>query len=111
MLLPEYRPRLPMDRWELCQELVAVTWTRRLSSAVKIPLYATRPITLWLAVAGDAKLLHTPVMRAEGGESQIDTDGQSYTHVRVEKLAVSKRFEICKRGLRRQEQEHQAFDQ
>jgi hypothetical protein len=39
---------------ELGQELVAVTWTRRLSSAVKIPHspYATAATTLWLFRSG-----------------------------------------------------------
>jgi hypothetical protein len=43
VLLPDYRP----------QDLVAVTWTRRLSSAVRTePPYATARIAFWLLRSG-----------------------------------------------------------
>jgi hypothetical protein len=41
VLLPDNRPRLPSLRQKSDQDLGAVTRTRRLSSALRIPLYAT----------------------------------------------------------------------
>jgi len=52
VLLPDYRPRLPSLRQKLGQDLVAVTWTRRLSSALLISRYATALATLWLFRSG-----------------------------------------------------------
>jgi hypothetical protein len=52
VLLPVNRPWLPSLRQELGQDLGAVTWTRRLSSALRIQLYATALTTLWLFRSG-----------------------------------------------------------
>src|SRR6202171_1177651 len=52
VLLPDNRPRLPSLRRELGQDLGAVTRTRRLSSALRIQLYATALTTLWLFRSG-----------------------------------------------------------
>jgi hypothetical protein len=52
VLLPDNRPRLPSLRRQLGQDLVAVTCTRRLSSAVRMQLYATALTILWLFLNG-----------------------------------------------------------